>query len=113
VEIRRLIHKRIRHESPNASVAADVNAVVAVNVGGNGQAKSDNDREGSMEGSEHRGAGDTSPEKRIEEVGRDTSGRPAPIDEDVAGELNAALPEDEADGESDAPAARRPPSPRA
>lgn len=101
MDLRRLIHRRIRHESPNASVVADVNAPVAVNVGANGHANSNNDREGSMKKPEERRATEAPPEERVEEAGRETSGRAAPIDEDVAGELNAALPEHEFDGGSD------------
>ena len=99
--MRRLIHKRIRHESLNAPVVADVNAPAAVNVGANRHGNSDNDREGSMKKSEGRRATEAPPEERVEEAGRETSGRAAPIDEDVAGELNAALPEHELDGGSD------------
>lgn len=101
MDLRRLIHRRIRHESPNASVVADVNAPVAVNVGANRHANSNNDREGSMKKPEERRATEAPPEERVEEAGRETSGRAAPIDEDVAGELNAALPEHELDGGSD------------
>ena len=101
MDLRRLIHRRIRHESPNASVVADVNAPGAVNVGANRHANSDNDREGSMKKPEERRTTEAPPEEQVEEAGRETSGRAAPIDEDVAGELNAALPEHELDGGSD------------
>jgi hypothetical protein len=103
VDIRRVIHRRIRHESPGTSVAADVNAVVAINVGAGTHPKTNQDREASMKKSEERRAGGAPPEERVEEVGQDTSGRAAPIDEDVAGELNAALPEEENDGKGGGP----------
>ena len=74
MDIRRAIQRRIRPESPNASVVADV--------------------------SEERRAGQTPP-KRVEDVRQDRSVRAAPIDEDVAGELNAALPEEESEDGSD------------
>jgi hypothetical protein len=55
-----------------------------------------------MTQSEERRANDAPPEERVEErIGEDTTGRGAPIDEDVAGELNAALPEDALDDEND------------
>ena len=55
-----------------------------------------------MDNSEERRASEAPPEERVEEgIGESTSGRGAPIDEDVAGELNAALPEDELDNETD------------
>jgi hypothetical protein len=55
-----------------------------------------------MKHSEERRATDAPPEERVEErIGEDISGRGAPIDEDVAGELNAALPEDALDNEND------------
>jgi hypothetical protein len=63
-----------------------------------------------MKNSEERRKSDASPEERDEEgIGPDTFGRGAPIDEDVAGELNAALPEegldDKAEGDGGARAA--------
>lgn len=55
-----------------------------------------------MNNSEERGGRNAPSEERVEErVGQDTPGRGAPIDEDVAGELNAALPEDEPDDETE------------
>jgi hypothetical protein len=55
-----------------------------------------------MKNSEERRKSDTSPEERDEVgIGPDTSGRGAPIDEDVAGELNAALPEEELDDKAE------------
>ena len=54
-----------------------------------------------MKKPEERRATEAPPEERVEEAGRETSGRAAPIDEDVAGELNAALPEHELDGGTD------------
>jgi len=57
-------------------------------------------REGLMNKPEERGATDVPPEERVEErIGQDTLGRAAPIDEDVAGELNAALPDKHPDEE--------------
>jgi hypothetical protein len=51
-------------------------------------------REGLMNKPEERSATDAPPEERVEgQIGEDTLGRAAPIDEDVAGELNAALPD--------------------
>jgi len=52
---------------------------------------------------EERGETDAPPEERDEDVVVDEFRRAAPIDEDVAGELNAALPDDHAnDGKEDA-----------
>jgi hypothetical protein len=53
---------------------------------------------------EERSATDAPPEERVEEqIGQDTPGRAAPIDQNVAGELNAALPERNSDeGKEDA-----------
>ncbi len=101
MEICRIIHERIRHESPNASIVADVHAHVAMTVGANGPPQTDKDPEGLMENAEDERASDAPPELRDGEDGQGTPGRGAPIDEDVAGELNAALPEDEP-GEDDA-----------
>lgn len=56
-----------------------------------------------MKQPEERSATDAPPEERDEDGVVDETGRAAPIDEDVAGELNAALPEDHAnDGMEDA-----------
>lgn len=56
-----------------------------------------------MKKPEERRATEAPPEERVEDAGRETFGRAAPIDEDVAGELNAALPDDHAnDGKEDA-----------
>ena len=104
MEVRRVIHRRIRHESPGSSIVADVNAVIAANIGSGGKSKTTTTeaRGGSMNNSEERGGRDAPSEERAEErVGQGTSGRGAPIDEDVAGELNAALPEDEPDDETE------------
>jgi len=55
-------------------------------------------REGFMNKSEERSATDAPPEERVEDqIGQETPGRAAPIDEDVAGELNAALPDNHSD----------------
>ena len=54
-----------------------------------------------MKQPEERSATDAPPEERDEDGVIDGNGRAAPIDEDVAGELNAALPEHELDGGSD------------
>lgn len=53
-----------------------------------------------MRNPEERRASQESHGEQVEETAQDTSGRAAPIDEDVAGELNAALPDDEPEGGS-------------
>ena len=57
-----------------------------------------------MKKPEERSAIDAPPEERVETlIGQNTQGRAAPIDEDVAGELNAALPDKHSDdGKEDA-----------
>jgi hypothetical protein len=56
-----------------------------------------------MKQPEERSATDAPPEEREEDGVVDGNGRAAPIDEDVAGELNAALPDDHANaGKEDA-----------
>ena len=65
-----------------------------------------------MKKPEERRASEESPGEQVEETAQDTSGRAAPIDEDVAGELNAALPDDEPESGSGS-TGREPPSPRA
>jgi hypothetical protein len=61
-------------------------------------------REGLMSKPEERNATDGPPEERAEKgIGGETSGRAAPIDEDVVGELNAAIPDEHSDeGKEDA-----------
>jgi hypothetical protein len=62
------------------------------------------DREGSMNKPEERNATDAPPEERVETpIGQDTQRRAAPIDQDVASELNAALPDKHSDEERGKP----------
>jgi len=111
VDVRKVIRKRFRHENEHASVAGDVNAGVATNVGAKSsrttvssrQRVSDPgrrrqslvkfDQEELMNKPEVRSTTDVPTEERVEERG--VGHRAAPIDEDVVGELNAALPEEQ------------------
>jgi hypothetical protein len=114
VDVRKVIRKRFRHENEHTSVAGDVNAVVAANVGAKSsrttvssrQRVSDPgrrrqslvklDQEELMNKPEVRSTTDVPTEERVEErVERSEGHRAAPIDEDVVGELNAALPEEQ------------------
>lgn len=100
--IRKVIQKRVRRGDPAGSVFADVNTAMAATVGGNYsrtrvssrqrivQTKS---QEAPMREPEERRAPDASSEERGEQE-VETVRRAAPIDEDVAGELNAVLPDD-------------------
>jgi hypothetical protein len=89
VNIKKLIHRRIRHTGEGVNAVGDVNAVIAANVdkGGSRTHVSTRSRQRVVQRSGRKSTNNTS-----EETDAPEPSTPA-IDDDVAGSVNAALPD--------------------